>query len=83
MYLWLIAVRWSEPKTQETANVQQAIQSQEVIELFSDSETETSEPKESVDLLWKQRAPKRSNKYIPEEPDVKKKMANEGWLKKH
>ena len=56
------AVKSSEPKTQETANFQQAIQSQEVIELSSDSETETSAPKESVDLLWKQRAPKRRNK---------------------
>ena len=41
------AVKSSEPKTQDTTNLQQAIQSQEVIELSSDWETEISEPKES------------------------------------
>ena len=60
----------------------QAIQSQEVIEISSDSEKEISEPKKSEDFSWKQRAPKRSSKYIPEELDFKKKLANEGWLTK-
>jgi hypothetical protein len=41
-----------------------------------------SEPKKSEDVSWKQRAPKRCSKYIPEEPDYKKKLAGEGWLTK-
>ena len=45
------AVKSSEPKTQDTTNLQQAIQSQEVLELSSDSESEISELKESVDSL--------------------------------
>ena len=32
--------------------------------------------------MWKQREPKGSSKYIPEKPDFKKKLANEGWLTK-
>ena len=62
--------------------LEQAIQSQEVIEISSDSEKEISEPKKSADLSWKQRTPKRSSEYIPEEPDIKKHLANEGWLTK-
>ena len=72
----------SEAKKQDKETVQQAIQSQEVIEINSESETEIQEPKEVVDILWKQREPKRSNKYIPEDPDIKMKLANEGWLSK-
>ena len=59
-----------ETKAKKGKSLQaQAIQSQEVIELSSDSEKEISEPKKSEDFSWKQRAPKRSSKYIPEEPD--------------
>ena len=73
----------SEAKKQDKETVQQAIQSQEVIEINSESETEIQEPKEVVDILWKQREPKRSNKYTPEDPDIKMKLTNEGWLTKH
>ena len=72
-----------ETKAKKGKSLQaQAIQSQEVIELSSDSEKEISEPKKSEDFSWKQREPKMSSKYIPEEPDFKKKLANEGWLTK-
>ena len=69
----------SEAKNQNKETLQQAIQSQEVIEINSDSETEIQEPKEVADILWKQREPKRSNKYTPEDPDIKTKLTNEGW----
>ena len=72
-----------ETKAQKVVGLQaQAIQSQEVIEISSDSEQKISEPKKSADFAWKQRSPKRSSKYIPEEPDFKKKLANKGWLTK-
>ena len=75
----------SKPETKELKrkNMQaQAIQSKEVIEISSDSEKELSEPKKSEVSAWKQRAPKRCSKYIPEEPEYKKKLASEGWLTK-
>ena len=49
----------SEAKKQDKETVQQAIQSQEVIEINSDSEIEIQEPKNVEDILWKQREPKR------------------------
>ena len=69
-------------KNQDKETLQQTIQSQEVVEINSDSETEIQEPKELADILWKQREPKRSNKYTPEDPDIKMKLTNEGWLAK-
>ena len=75
----------SKPETKELKrkNMQaQAIQSKEVIEISSDSEKELSEPKKSEVFAWKQRAPKRCSKYIPEESEYKKKLASEGWLTK-
>ena len=63
----------SEDKALKKATCLQVIQSQEVIEILSDSEKETSEQKLGEDLSWKQRPPKKSSKYIPEEPDIIKK----------
>jgi hypothetical protein len=72
----------SEDKAVKKAMFLEAIKSHEVIELISDSEKETSEQKLGEDLSWKQRSPKKSSKCNPEEPDIKKQLASEGWLTK-
>ena len=81
--LSILVVKSFDCKTQEKYSFQQAIQAQEVVELISDSEVEISEPKKRDDIIWKLREPKRSNQYIPEEPEVKMMKANEGWLTKN
>ena len=43
----------SEAKNQGKETLPQIIQSQEVFEINSDSETEIQQPKEVVDILWK------------------------------
>ena len=73
----------SEDKAVKKATFLEAIKSHEVIDLISDSEKETSEQKLGEDVSWKQRSPKKSSKYNPEEPDfIKKQLASEGWLTK-
>ena len=63
----------SEAKHPDKDSFQQAIQSQEFIDINSALETEIQEPKKFVNMLWKQR----------EQPDIKAKLTNEGWLTKH
>ena len=77
-----VSKNMSEDKAVKKAMFLEAIKSHEVIELVSDSEKETSEQKLGEDLSWKQRSPKKSSKYNPEEPDIKKQLASEGWLTK-
>ena len=71
----------SEDKELKKKIFLEEIQSKEVVEILSESEKETSEQKSEVDCSWKHRLPKQSSKYIPEEPDIKQQLANEGWLK--
>jgi len=78
----LISKNTSEDKELKKKIFLEEIQSKEVIEILSESEKKTSEQKTGEVVSWKNRLPKQSSKYIPEEPDIKQQLANEGWLTK-
>ena len=69
----------SKNKTEITSKFDDYGKAQEVINISSDSETESAKQKTEKALLWKSRPPKKCSKYIPEEVPVKHEI---GWLSK-